>query len=339
MYEGIIETLIKLFAIITDYRHPEAFRIDAALVESYLKENFSKEMTDKYLLLYQDNIDYFHEKHTEILYGEDGNSDKLINRAYLDKICVGIVELFNLEARFMMVVQLFNFIKKEDGIREQDLKIVNLVAAGLKIDDREYDNLLQFYLYSIEKVKDKTCLFVVNGNERYHDPDIKHLYRENQHIELELIRIGSINALFFKYWGPRNMYLNGHRLVQNRLYFFPPGGILRTSRIIPVYYSSIMSRFIRQEGKPIIVYNAENVEYRFSRKVFGVHPFSFQERSGDLVGILGGSGVGKTTLLNVLNGKLKPNRGKITINGYDLHDPQNVDRLKGVIGYVLIVIN
>lgn len=334
MYEGIIDTLVKFFAIITDYSRQSAIDEARMLVESYLKENFSKEMVEKYLELYNSNVQYYHVDHREILYDDDGDGDKFINHKHLKKICAGIVELFSLESRYMIVVQLLNFIYKPESSPGQELKIVDVVARSLKVKKDEYADLKRFYLYAIDSVKHKDMLFVVNGNEQYHDSEIKHLYRENQQVELELIRIGSVNTLFFKYWGPRNLYLNGHRLSQQRLYFFPPGGILRTSRIIPIYYSSIMSRFIRQKGQPIIVYNAENIEYRFSRRVYGLHPLSFQERSGDMVGILGGSGVGKTTLLNVLNGKLKPRSGKITINGYDLHDPDNAEKLKGLIGYV-----
>ncbi|MBN2263080.1 MAG: ATP-binding cassette domain-containing protein [Prolixibacteraceae bacterium] len=334
MYEGIIETLIKLFAIVTDVNSENSSTESSELVQSYLKENFSSDLVEKYMELYHQNIDYYHVRHREILYGNEEADQKGINSKYLKKICNSIVELFKLETRYMIVVQLLNFINKPTGISQQDIRTVKLVARGLKIDKAEYNDLKKFYLESIEKVEDKSSLFVVNGNEEYHDTEIKHLQRINQQVEVQLIRIKSINNLFFKYSGPRNLYLNGHRLAQNRLYLFPSGGILRTSRIVPIYYSSIMSRFIRKERKSIIIYNAENIEYRFSRKVFGLHPLSFQERSGDLVGILGGSGVGKTTLLNVLNGKLKPHKGKITINGYDLHNPENAERLQGLIGYV-----
>ncbi|MDX9881757.1 MAG: ATP-binding cassette domain-containing protein [Prolixibacteraceae bacterium] len=334
MYEGIIETLIKLFAIITDYRRdlPDESK---TLVESYLKENLNSEMAGKYMESYQEYVNYYHIEHREILYRENGQEKRFINKKYLNDICSDIVSHYDLETRFLIVSQLLNFINKPGGLHIDDLIMVNVVARGLKIDYREYENLYRFFLFSIEKVKDKDCLFVVNGNpDGYPDKEINHLYRENQQVEIRLIRVNSTNTLFFKYWGPRNLYMNGHRLDQHRLYMFPPGGILKTSRIIPIYYSSIMTRFIQERGKPRIVLNAENIEYRFNRRVYGLHPFSFQERSGDLVGILGGSGVGKTTLLNVLNGKLKPARGNISINGYNLHDPENKEILKGVIGYV-----
>ena len=333
MYEGIIETLLKLFAIVTDYRQdlPDESKV---LVESYLRENLNTEMAGKYMDTYQEFVNFYHVDHQEILYHEGGKGKRFINKKYLNDICSDIVSHYDLGTRFLIVSQLLNFVNKPAGLNIDDLITVNVVARGLKIDYREYDNLYRFFLFSIEKVKDKDCLFVVNGNPDYPDKEINHLYREGQQVEIRLIRINSANTLFLKYWGPRNLYLNGHRLDQQRLYMFPPGGILKTSRIIPIYYSSIMTRFIQERGKPCIVFNAENIEYRFNRRVYGLHPFSFQERSGDLVGILGGSGVGKTTLLNVLNGKLKPAKGDITINGYNLHDPENEEILKGVIGYV-----
>ena len=47
---------------------------------------------------------------------------------------------------------------------------------------------------------------------------------------------------------------------------------------------------------------------------------------------MGGSGVGKSTLLNVLNGNLKPQKGEILINGYNLYEEK--EKLKGVIGFI-----
>lgn len=333
MYEGIIETLVKLFAIITDYQKRLSSE-NMALVESYLKENFNRELVEKYLALYRDFVAYYHVDHREFFYKNEGEGERFINGDYLNHICADIVYNFDLNTRFMIVTQLFNFINKEKGLNLDDLKMVHVVAMGLKIEAKEYSNFYRFALFGVEKVKEHDWLFVVNGNEEYPLPDVKHLYRENQRVEIEFIRIPSINTIFFKYNGPRNLYLNGHRLAQQRLYIFPPGGMLKTSRIIPVYYSTVMSRFIQEKGKPMIVLNVENIEYRFSRKVYGLHELSFQERSGDLVGIIGGSGVGKTTLLNILNGKLKPHGGIITINGFDIHDPQNEDKLQGVVGYV-----
>ena len=44
----------------------------------------------------------------------------------------------------------------------------------------------------------------------------------------------------------------------------------------------------------------------------------FELRKGDLAAIMGVSGVGKTTLLNLLGGLDKPSKGTISLDGEDL---------------------
>ncbi|MGD9558596.1 MAG: hypothetical protein AB7V25_16340, partial [Mangrovibacterium sp.] len=109
MYERIIDTLIKLFAIITNFRDkvPSA---SSALAESYLKENFSRDLTEKYMDLYQKFVNYYHVEHREILYSEQGKGERFINRKYLNGICLGIIDHFDLNARYLIVAQLLNFI-------------------------------------------------------------------------------------------------------------------------------------------------------------------------------------------------------------------------------------
>jgi ABC transport system ATP-binding/permease protein len=52
----------------------------------------------------------------------------------------------------------------------------------------------------------------------------------------------------------------------------------------------------------------------------------------ELIGLLGPSGAGKTTLMRSLNGFVKPTRGQVLYNGVDLY--QNLSSLKSTIGFV-----
>lgn len=53
---------------------------------------------------------------------------------------------------------------------------------------------------------------------------------------------------------------------------------------------------------------------------------------GELVSVIGGSGAGKSTILNALSGYLRPASGQVFINGVDLY--RHFDSLKTLIGYV-----
>ena len=55
-------------------------------------------------------------------------------------------------------------------------------------------------------------------------------------------------------------------------------------------------------------------------------------KPGELVAIIGGSGAGKSTILNCMCGYLKPTKGDVYINDVDLYS--NFDSLKKLIGYV-----
>lgn len=59
---------------------------------------------------------------------------------------------------------------------------------------------------------------------------------------------------------------------------------------------------------------------------------SLNIQPGELVAIIGGSGAGKSTILNCMCGYLKPDQGEVYINGVNLY--QNFESLKKLVGYV-----
>jgi ATP-binding cassette subfamily B protein len=79
----------------------------------------------------------------------------------------------------------------------------------------------------------------------------------------------------------------------------------------------------------------ENVTFRY----FGggepvLNDVSFEAKSGEAIALLGATGSGKTTIINLLPRFYDPSEGRITIDGYDLRDV-TIDSLRSQIGIVL----
>lgn len=78
------------------------------------------------------------------------------------------------------------------------------------------------------------------------------------------------------------------------------------------------------------------LESRGLVKAFGslraVDGLDLQVRAGEMVGLVGPDGAGKTTAMRLLCGALKPSGGRVQVAGYEL--PQQVERAREHIGYL-----
>ncbi len=79
----------------------------------------------------------------------------------------------------------------------------------------------------------------------------------------------------------------------------------------------------------------ENVTFRY----FGggepvLNKVTFEAKPGEAIALLGATGSGKTTIINLLPRFYDPSEGRITIDGYDLRDV-TIDSLRSQIGIVL----
>ena len=87
-----------------------------------------------------------------------------------------------------------------------------------------------------------------------------------------------------------------------------------------------------KERKPII--KLENISLSFKNRSV-LENISFNLNQGQILGLLGPNGVGKSTIFNIITGLLKPNLGSIIINGKNVIDYSIAARSKKFkIGYV-----
>ena len=87
-----------------------------------------------------------------------------------------------------------------------------------------------------------------------------------------------------------------------------------------------------KENKPLI--KLEKISLSFGKRQI-LENISFHINKGEILGMLGPNGVGKSTIFNLITGLLKPNYGSIVIDGENiLKYPISERTTKFKIGYV-----
>ena len=66
-----------------------------------------------------------------------------------------------------------------------------------------------------------------------------------------------------------------------------------------------------------------------------VNDVSFSVNKGELIGIIGHTGSGKSTLVQMLNGLMKPTSGQVLLDGVDIWDkPKEIRKIRFKVGMV-----
>lgn len=84
---------------------------------------------------------------------------------------------------------------------------------------------------------------------------------------------------------------------------------------------------------------AENLTYVYSKKTAfrkdAVTNVSFEAERGQIIGIIGHTGSGKSTLVQMLNGLIQPDSGTVYLNGQDIYgDKKQISKYRYKIGLV-----
>lgn len=150
---------------------------------------------------------------------------------------------------------------------------------------------------------------------------------------LKTLLDSTTGLLIFTYLGKDTVLLNDVPVLTGAYQVWIQSSVLKNSTGKPVYYSSIIDTYTLETGAhkfESVEFCGRDINFRFPNSDNGMHDLSFTLRNGELLAIMGGSGTGKTTLLSLLNGSIKPQEGSITINGHDISEPA----AKDLIGFV-----
>lgn len=106
--------------------------------------------------------------------------------------------------------------------------------------------------------------------------------------------------------------------------------VITNSKLI--FTSSMISYCCYKNGISVDVSSVVITRGKGKKSFVTGNNISLNIKPGELVAIVGGSGAGKSTILNCMCGYLPPAKGDVYINGINLY--QNFDSLKKLIGYV-----
>jgi len=330
MSEKILETLMQLFAIITKPQINDSEK--RGVVEAFLKRLLNQELVQKYLTIYDEKYDEARKKLEKS--SEERREGAIAIR--IRKLCKEINEQGQLdqEQRIVVVIQVLEFSKSGgQEVSQLELGFISTLAEGLNITDEEYESIERFVLNPLTNIPATTNLLIINGIKQFDSKDAKHVLKELLKGHIWVLFVPSVRMYFVKFKGSGELSMNGQLLHEDKVYPFSQGSSIKGYKITPIYYWDVTMQFLKEDFiSSRVVYEVNDLEYRFKNGKVGIHPMSFKEESGRMVGIMGASGAGKSTLLGVLNGTNTPYDGEVLINGASIH--KDKEKIKGLIGYV-----
>ncbi len=339
MRESVLLALIHIFAIVSTINPSGISSRGKKILRSYLRRYLNRELEEEYFALFENNLEFYSNELKSVNKEELSDDESLIS-FQITNICRQIKKGLFIEERMIVFLQLVEFAFEDGMISEQEKTIIDIVSKTFNISKKEYDDATSFIIgRSYDKVSTESILIIESDNPEYSGASLYENYEKWRHIRIKgfrghlaVLHLESTGTLIFTYDGPQTLYFKGRDIIACRPYLLERGVNIKGEGIEPIYYSKIFKKFVSRKFPEKISYEGRAVEFLFKNSDNGLQKLDFSVESGNLIGIMGGSGVGKTTLLNLLHGKIKPTSGNLYINGYDINEFP--EELKGLIGYV-----
>lgn len=339
MRESVLLALIHIFAIVSTINPAGISSRGKKILRSYLRRYLNRELEEEYYALFENNLEFYSNELKSVDKAELSDDESLIS-FQITNICRQIKKGLFLEERMIVFLQLIEFAFEDGMISEQEKTIIDIVSRTFNISRKEYDNATAFMIgRSYDEVSSDCILIIESDKPENSGEGLYKNYDKWRHIRLKgfkghlvVLHIETTGTLLFTYDGPQVLYFKGRDIIACRPYLLERGVNIKGQGIDPIYYSKIFKKFISRKFPEKIIFEGHDLEFLFKNSDNGLQKMNFRVESGNLIGIMGGSGVGKTTLLNLLHGKVRPTSGNLYINGYDINSDS--EELKGLIGFV-----
>ena len=296
MTDIILSSFISLFALFGKVEQVDEERAKKMLA-NYLRRHFGIRNTDLYLDLYSD---------MRLAYEMTDNLD---SEKTVGLICSSLHGKIQAREEALLLLRVMEFCECNEST---DNTMFLTMASLFHIPKEQYQDFADFVA---NRETERVVLHHIEG----FDGTIKTLLDRET------------GLLIFTYNGSDTVTLNDVPVLTGVYQVWQQSSVLKNVYGQPVYYSSIIEAYDKEVHETAKVeFCGRDINFRFPNSDNGMHNLSFTLNNGEMLAIMGGSGTGKTTLLSLLNGTLKPQEGRITINGHDISEPE----AKNLIGYV-----
>ena len=343
MSERILRALMQLFAIIAKVDEVQDDMEDEELdilptirsnkgkqiIESFLKSELSSADVNKYLSIFEN---FLNETRGRLYSKKGGNKRTSLQAVKVLRICSQINEELTQRQKIIVLVRILEFINLDNHRTEKEQDFVQTVADAFNISFEEYTALRKLIESNKNSLVDEHGHFYYLSDKTKQFDHAKFSLVDGLDAPIHVVNIESVNVMFFRYYGNDELNINGQIVAGDKTYLFNIGSTVRTSKSSQIYYSDLVSKITNFDSSQELSFVVDNILHSFGGNQMAIRRMSFSTNSGKMIGVMGGSGAGKTTLMNILNGKVTPTYGSVKINGIDLH--RQSKELEGIIGNV-----
>ncbi len=312
MNETILNGLLNLFAIFASIARIDN-RLAVQTLHSYLSSHFGVRSHDEYIGLYNELKGMYDDPLIPI------DKENVIRN-----ICNQMKVKLTAEEQLLLLVRFIEFACTHNVESAEQLDVFHIVACIFGVSNDEYAQILAF----VTRQPSPALLYIDGENEER--APVNHITREGLEGRIVVFYIERFDKYIFTYHGDGVVYMNDIPLASGMFYTWQHSSVLKSPLFLPVYHSDLKAVFHRKVQRDSVHLTGRDIDFTFPNSRNGIHHFSFDLESGQLVAIMGGSGVGKSTLLGLMTGSLQPDQGSIRVNGHPITSPDS----KQLIGYV-----
>lgn len=262
------------------------------------------------------------------------NSRKEID---IERICLNLNKNSSIQHRLILLINLLEFglFAQKNAIllsHSNNLSgLIKSISGYLRIPAEAYGLCTNFVSGKLYDTVDRSNILIVSS----YNPNLSGFHfieQSNLKGYFIFVYFPQAESIFFKYHGQETIQLNSKPIQPKSVYLFQSGSTLTLNGRPLLYYSQIIGQFKGLSEYESITLKLKNIQFRYSKSNFGLHNISLTATSGEIIGVMGGSGVGKSTLFNLLNGSFTPKQGTISLNG--VRYSENLPNIQKLIGYV-----